>query len=192
MKLNEILLIGGALLTALVLSKGGAVSSILQNASIPLLSNENKIQPKITKVIVTPPQFTQIDITQQLRNISNSELEKNLGPFQKVLSQTQNYISTQEKIINKKYGRGQAGAFLYPSDVKNIQNQYGPITNENTIQYFENNPEIRSQGLTNQYNILIARRNVGKAEEILKRQQGDIDLINEEYQTRFGGLSRYG
>ena len=150
MKLNEILLIGGALLTALVLSKGGAVSSILQNASIPLLSNENKIQPKITKVIVTPPQFTQIDITQQLRNISNSELEKNLGPFQKVLSQTQNYISTQEKIINKKYGRGQAGAFLYPSDVKNIQNQYGPITNENTIQYFENNPEIRSQGLTNQ------------------------------------------
>tara|TARA_R110000823_G_scaffold278542_1_gene396936 strand:- start:213 stop:791 length:579 start_codon:yes stop_codon:yes gene_type:complete len=192
MKLNEILLIGGALLTALVLSKGGAVSSILQNASIPLLSNENKIQPKITKVIVTPPQFTQIDITQQLRNISNSELEKNLGPFQKVLSQTQNYISTQEKIINKKYGRGQAGAFLYPSDVKNIQNQYGPITNENTIQYFENNPEIRSQGLTNQYNILIARRNVGKAEEILKRQQGDIDLINEEYQSRFGGLSRYG
>ena len=192
MKLNDILLIGGALLAALVLSKGGAVSSVLQNASIPLLSNENQNQPKITKVIVTPPQFTQIDITEQLRNISSLELEKNLTPLQNQLSQTQNYISTQEKIINKRYGRGQQGAFLYPSDVDNIQNQYGTITNENTIEYFENNPEIRTSGLRNQYNILIARRNVGKAEEILNRQQAGIDLINEEYQTRFGGLSRYG
>jgi len=192
MKLNEVLLIGGALLAALVLSKGGAVSSVLQNAAIPLLSNENQNQPKITTVIVKPPQFTQIDITEQLRNISSSELEKNLAPLQNQLSQTQKYISGQEKIINKRYDRGQAGAFLYPSDVQNIQNKYGTITNENTIQYFENNPEIRTSGLRNQYNILIARRNVGKAEEILNRQQRDIDLINEEYQTRFGGLSRYG
>ena len=192
MKLNEVLLIGGALLAALVLSKGGAVSSVLQNAAIPLLSNENQNQPKITTVIVKPPQFTQIDITEQLRNISSSELEKNLAPLQNQLSQTQKYISGQEKIINKRYDRGQAGAFLYPSDVQNIQNKYGTITNENTIKYFENKPEIRTSGLRNQYNILIARRNVGKAEEILNRQQRDIDLINEEYQTRFGGLSRYG
>tara|TARA_R110000796_G_scaffold20185_1_gene60308 strand:+ start:684 stop:1262 length:579 start_codon:yes stop_codon:yes gene_type:complete len=192
MKLIEILLISGALLAALVFSKGGAVSSVLQNAAIPLLSNENQIQKEITKVIVTPPQFTQIDITQQLRNISSSELEKNLGPLQNQLSQTQKYISDQEKIINKRYGRGQQGAFLYATDVQNIQNQYGQITNENTIQYFENNPKIQTQGLRNLYEKLIARRNVGKAEEILNRQQGQIDLINEEYQTRFGGLSRYG
>jgi len=192
MKLNEVLLIGSALLAALVLSKGGAVSSVLQNFTVPLLSNENQNQKEITTVIVKPPQFTQIDITQQLRNISSLELEKNLEPFQKVLSQTQKYISDQQKIINKRYGRGQAGAFLYPSDVQNIQNKYGIITDANTIQYYENNPEIQTQGLTNQYNILIARRNVGKATEILNRQQGDIDLINEEYQTRFGGLSRYG
>jgi hypothetical protein len=192
MKLNEVLLIGGALLAALVLSKGRAVSSVLQNATVPLLSNENKIQNEITKIIVTPPQFTQIDITQQLRNISSLELEKNLAPLQDQLIQTQNYISDQEIIINKRYGRGQQGAFLYPSDVQNIQNRYGTITNENTIQYYENNPEIRTQGLFNQYEKLIARRNVGKAEEMITRQQGEIDLINEEYQTRFGGLSRYG
>jgi hypothetical protein len=192
MKLNEVLLIGGALLAALVLSKGRAASSILQNAAVPLLSNENKIQNEITKIIVTPPQFTQIDITQQLRNISSLELEKNLAPLQDQLIQTQNYISDQEIIINKRYGRGQQGAFLYPSDVQNIQNRYGTITNENTIQYYENNPEIRTQGLFNQYEKLIARRNVGKAEEMITRQQGEIDLINEEYQTRFGGLSRYG
>ena len=192
MKINEILLIGGALLATLVLSKGRAASSVLQNAAVPLLSNENKIQNEITKIIVTPPQFTRIDITQQLRNISSSELEKNLGPYQTEINKAENYISDQEKIINKRYGRGQGGAFLYPSDVQNIQNQYGIITDENTIQYYENNPRIRTSGLTEQYNKLIARRNVGKADEFVKRQQGNIDLINEEYQTRFGGLSRYG
>lgn len=212
MKINEILLIGGALLATLVLSKGRAASSILQNVAIPLLSNQNQNEPKITTVIVKPPQFTRIDVTNQLRNISSLELEKNLEPFQKVLSQTQKYISDQEKIINKRYGRGQAGAFLYPSDVQNIQNKYGIITDENTIEYYENliqsesalgfggtftNGKTRqfprlTTGLTNQYNILIAKRNVAKANEMITRQQGEIDLINEEYQTRFGGLSRYG
>ena len=212
MKLNETLLIGGALLAALVLSKGGAVSSVLQNFTVPLLSNENQNQKEITTVIVKPSQFTRIDVTDPLRNISSLELEKNLEPLQNQLIQTQNYISDQEKIINKRYGRGQAGAFLYPSDVQNIQNKYGTITNENTIQYYENLIASESAlgyggqftggssrkfpkltgGLTKQYNILIARRNVAKADEILTRQQGQIDLINEEYQTRFGGLSRYG
>jgi len=212
MKLNETLIIGLALVAALVFSKGGAVSSIFKKSSLPLLPLENQNQSKITSVIVTPPQFTRIDITEQLRNISSLELEKNLTPLQNQLSQTQKYISDQEKIINKRYGRGQAGAFLYPSDVQNIQNKYGTITNENTIQYYENLIASESAlgyggqftggssrkfpkltgGLTKQYNILIARRNVAKADEILTRQQGQIDLINEEYQTRFGGLSRYG
>tara|TARA_R110000803_G_scaffold36767_1_gene79020 strand:+ start:373 stop:981 length:609 start_codon:yes stop_codon:yes gene_type:complete len=202
MKLNEVLLIGGALLAALVFSKGGAVSSVLQNVTLPLLSNENQNQkeittaivrpPQITTVIVKPPQFTRIDVTDLLKNISSSELEKNLAPLQNQLDQTEKYISEQKKIINKTYRRGQAGAFLYPRDVQNIQNKYGIITNENTIQYYENNPQYQTQGLFNQYEKLISRRNVGKADEILKRQQGDIDLINEEYQTRFGSLSRYG
>jgi len=192
MKLNETLLIGGALLAALVLSKGGAVSSVLQNFTVPLLSNENQNQKEITTVIVKPSQFTRIDVTDPLRNISSLELEKNLEPLQNQLSKTQKYISDQEKIINKTYSRGQAGAFLYPTDVQNIQNKYGIITDANTIQYYENNPQYQTQGLFNQYEKLISKRNVEYATEILNRQQGDIDLINKEYQTRFGGLSRYG
>jgi hypothetical protein len=27
---------------------------------------------------------------------------------------------------------------------------------------------------------------------MVQRQQGEIDRLNEEYQTRFGGISRYG
>jgi hypothetical protein len=42
------------------------------------------------------------------------------------------------------------------------------------------------------YNILIAKRNISKAEIYQEKQEAGINLINEEYQTRFGGLSRYG
>ena len=163
MKLNEALLIGGALLAALVLSKGGAVSSVLQNAAIPLLSNQNENQnenqKEITTVIVSPPQFTRIDITEQLRNISSSELEKNLAPLQNQLDETQKYISDQKKIINKKYIRRGNYYLDYLNRVKEIS---------------------------------VATKNVENSEQILIRQQGEIDLLNEEYQTRFGGLSRYG
>jgi len=163
MKLNEIFLIGGALLAALVFSKGGAVSSVLQNAAIPLLSNQNENQnenqKEITTVIVSPPQFTRIDITEQLRNISSSELEKNLAPLQNQLDETQKYISDQKKIINKKYIRRGNYYLDYLNRVKEIS---------------------------------VATKNVENSEQILIRQQGEIDLLNEEYQTRFGGLSRYG
>jgi hypothetical protein len=37
-----------------------------------------------------------------------------------------------------------------------------------------------------------AQGNIAKASEFAIRQQGEIDRLNEEYQTRFGGLSRYG
>jgi hypothetical protein len=43
-----------------------------------------------------------------------------------------------------------------------------------------------------QSNIGILETNIGKANEYAKRQQSDIDNLNEEYQTRFGSLSRYG
>ena len=38
----------------------------------------------------------------------------------------------------------------------------------------------------------IAQGNIAKASEMVQRQQGEIDRLNEEYQTRFGSLSRYG
>ena len=37
-----------------------------------------------------------------------------------------------------------------------------------------------------------AQQNIAKANELLFRQQGEIDRLQEEYQTRYGNLSRYG
>jgi|TARA_R110000824_G_scaffold294943_2_gene483319 hypothetical protein len=193
MKLNEVLLIGGALLAALVLSKGGSVSSIFKKSSVPLLPLENQNQSKITSVIVTPPQFTRIDITDQLRNISSLELEKNIAPYQTAISTTQDYISQQYKKANPVYSRGQTGAFVYTDDIQNVINKYGKVTDDNLIAYYENFAKTQPLNFrANMYNILIAKRNISKAEIYQERQQESINILEEEYQTRFGGLSRYG
>ena len=193
MKFNETLLIGLALVAALVFSKGGAASSIFKKSSIPLLPLENQNQSKITSVIITPPQFTRIDITDQLRNISSLELEKNIGPYQTAISNTQDYISQQRKIQNPVYSKGQHGAFVYTDDIQNILNKYGKVSDDNLIAYYEN--FAKTQPLRHRekmYNILIAKRNISKAEIYQERQQESINILEEEYQTRFGGLSRYG
>ena len=192
MKLNEVLLIGGALLAALVLSKGRAVSSVLQNVAVPLLSNENQIQNEITKIIVTPPQYTRIDITEQLRNISSLELEKNLTPLQNQINETRNYISSQQK-------------YMPPNNFSEIAPPNW--TGINLLEKFDRDsdpnrslfPDFRLLYTQENRNIIAQQAqyeniqsNIGKAKEYATRQQGEIDLLNEEYQTRFGGLSRYG
>ena len=193
MKLNETLLIGLALVAALVFSKGGSVSSIFKKSAIPLLPNQNQNQSKITSVVVTPPKFTQIDITDQLRNISSLELEKNIAPYQTAISNTEDYISQQYKIANPVRNRNVHGAFVYTDDIQKIKNQYGKVTDDNLIAYYENFAKTQPLKFReNMYNILIAKRNISKAEIYQERQQESINILEEEYQTRFGGLSRYG
>ena len=192
MKINEILLIGGALLATLVLSKGRAASSVLQNVTLPLLSDQNQNQKEITTVIVKPPQFTRIDITEQLRNISSLELEKNLTPLQNQINETRNYISSQQK-------------YMPPNNFSEIAPPNW--TGINLLEKFDRDsdpnrslfPDFRLLYTQENRNIIAqqaqyenTQSNIGKAKEYATRQQGKIDLLIEEYQTRFGGLSRYG
>ena len=73
------------------------------------------------------------------------------------------------------------------------------LSNKSTISGRSVFPDFKLLLTQNNRNILqtqaqyeIAQENIGKANEIITRQQGEIDMLNEEYQTRFGGLSRYG
>jgi len=203
MKINETLIFG-ALLAALVLFKSRAASSVLQNFTVPLLSNENQIKEEITTVIVKPPQFTRIDVTDQLRNISNLELQNNLEPLQNQINEAEKYILTQQKFKPSKQFENISpdnipatnlinkfdGMFKYYSQV---------LSNKSTISGRSVFPDFKLLLTQNNRNILqtqaqyeIAQENIGKANEIITRQQGEIDMLNEEYQTRFGGLSRYG
>ena len=199
MKLNEVLVIAGSLLAALVLSKGGSVSSIFKKSSVPFMPLENKTISFIENLpqLETFKQFFPVKETNvQLKNIINIEKKENIqrtGYLQNELDQTQKYISDQYKIANPVYSRGQNPAFVYTDDIQNIKNQYGKVTDENLIQYYENFSKTQPLNFReNMYNILIAKRNISKAEIYQEKQQAGINLINEEYQTRFGGLSRYG
>lgn len=240
MKLNEALLIGGALLATLVLSKGGAASSNVKafsgKSAIPVLPIEDKTPIFQTPQIETFLQkiklpdleifkqfFPVTDTNIQLKQIVNIEEEKKdqrVSYLQDELDQTRTYITKEQGIAQvdqynqdlpyRKYNTKMA--YMYKSDKQRIENQYGEITDNTIIQYYEDLVESESAlgyggsvtggkfrkfpkvtaALTNLYNTKIAKRNITKAEVYEDKQQQAINLIEEEYQTRFGGLSRYG
>ena len=225
MKLNEALLIGGALLAALVLSKGGAASSNVKafsgKSAIPVLPIEDKtpmfqipkIQTFLQKIKLPDlkifPQFFPVTNTNvqlnQVLDIEKEEKDQRVSYLQDELDQTRSYITTQRLIGDiDQYGKelplkryGNTG-FLYKSDQQNISNITGKklydYTDKDVINYYENfvKSENVTSGLTGQYTKLIARRNVSIGELYADKQQEGINLVEQEYQTRFGGLSRYG
>ena len=231
MKLNEALIIGGSLLAALVLFKGGAASSyntqFSGKSAVPVLPIENKTENqkiKLPTLEIFKQFFPVTDTNVQLKQIVNIEEEKKdqrVSYLQDELDQTRAYITTQE-IIDSALGRGgnprsrNPSAYLYKSDKQNISNitgkKYGDYTGDDIINYYEDLVESESAlgyggsvtggkfrkyplitpALTGYYKKVIAQRNITKAEVYADRQQQGINLVEEEYQTRFGGLSRYG
>ena len=211
MKLNEVLIIAGSLLAALVLSKGGSVSSIFKKPSVSVLplenSNQNKIfdfgetffnyETKIKTVIVKPPEFTKVDITDQLRNVSNYELQQNITPYQTEINKAENYITNQ----NNPYSENPDFSKIAPKNWNGISllrkfdrdsDPYRSLFPDFKLLYTQENRDIIADQARFENAENVINTNIGKANEFVKRQQGEIDLINEEYQTRFGGLSRYG
>ena len=228
MKINEALIIGGSLLAALVLFKGGAASSnnkqFSGKSSVPVLPIENKgpsfqipqiqtffqipqIQTFLQKIrIPSIPTFEQFfpvtDTNVQLKQIANIEKEKKdqrISYLQNELDQTREYIDQQQPRSLKYTGRYNPYPTNLESDtIQFIQYSTGrkSITDQDIVNYYEefaNNPFHKSYaGLTNYYDYIISTRNITKAEVYADRQQEGINLIEKEYQTRFGGLSRYG
>ena len=135
-----------------------------------------------------------LGIAQSILDLERSTADVKISQIQTELDKTQGYIGSQQKIgasagfaslapkgewqkqagaLLRKFSTAQAGGSLFP-DFKLIANQ-------------ENYGIVQQQA---QYEI--AQGNIAKASEMVQRQQGEIDRLNEEYQTRFGSLSRYG
>ena len=244
MKINEALIIGGSLLAALVLFKGGATSSnntqFSGKSAVPVLPIENKapsfqipqIQTFLQKIripsIPTFDQFFPVTNTNvQLKQIVNIEEEKKderISYLQDELDQTRAYITTEQQTAQvdqygvalpyNKYNKNKY--YLYDSDKQRISKltgkERGDYTGDDIINYYEDLVESESAlgyggsvtgkrfrkfpkisaALTNYYNVEIAKRNITKAEVYADQQQQGINLVEEEYQTRFGGLSQYG
>ena len=202
MKSNEIFIIGGAILAAILLFKGQASSST--SGSVPFISPflgmlgkaETKAIQTLGSNIETLQSVKQsnLGIAQNILDQERSLADVKISQQQTELDKTQGYIGSQQKIgasagfaslapkgewqkqagaLLRKFSTAQAGGSLFP-DFKLIANQ-------------ENYGIVQQQA---QYEI--AQGNIAKASEMVQRQQGEIDRLNEEYQTRFGSLSRYG
>ena len=219
MKLNEVLLIAGSLLAALVLSKGGSVSSIFKKSSVPFMPLENKTISFIENFpqLETFKQFFPVKETNvQLKNIMNIEKKENMQRntyLQNEMDKVQQYIGSQKSEIGNyqnQLGKSRLDQFdkIAPSNWGGINllrkfDKYGDpnrsLFPDFRLLYTQQNRNIilqqanyENQQNNIQSNIGILETNIGKANEYAKRQQSDIDNLNEEYQTRFGSLSRYG
>lgn len=229
-KLNEALLVGGSLLVALVLSKGGdfiknfsmpqnSVNSIIGSIPEPTILPEIQVyqqQKAIVDIPTLPTYGKQFDFTgnQILENILDQEKssrDSKIAAIQTELDKTNEFIAsqnefTQPEIYNKYFAMTSGKkAILYRSDQKNIINTYGEVTDENIIKYVDKlledprnrNPTSQKfpvipQGLSNYYNSIIEKQNRAKAQQFADKQEAEISNILNEYETRFGGLSRYG
>ena len=229
-KLNEALIIGGSLLVALVLSKGGdfiknfsmpqnsangLASSIAEPIEMPQVEIDQTPKP-IVDIPSLPTYGKQFDFTgnQILSNILDQEKsirDTKVAAIQTELDKTNEFIAsqnefTQPEIYNKYFSMTSGKkAILYRSAQKNIINTYGEVTDENIIKYVDKlledprnrNPTSQKfpvipQGLSNLYNSIIEKQNRAKAQQFADTQQAEISNILNEYETRFGGLSRYG
>ena len=202
MKSNEIFIIGGAILAAILLFKGQATSSV--SGSIPFINPFSNLLSKAEAQAIN--QFgsnietlqsvkeSNLGIAQSILDLERNRADVRISQQQTELDRTQSYIGSQQKI-----GASAGFANLAPKgEWQNAaQALLSWITNTNFGQSVF--PDFRLIANQQNYGIIqqqaqyeIAQGNIGKANEMVQRQQGEIDRLNEEYQTRFGSLSRYG
>ena len=211
-KLNETLLVGISLLAALVLSKG--------RGSAPSLSNIPFIDPFTSLLGKAQAQAIEKQETNigTLENIRQSNLgiakdildyEKNISDikiqqYQTELDKTQSFISQEQKIQPSNWWsklgfKGAAQNYLnkFDKEFAFFQERWtgekGSLSQKSLFPdlYVPFNQSTRA-GFAQQARYESAQENIAKANELIFRQQGEIDRLQEEYQTRYGNLSRYG
>ena len=208
-KLNEALLVGISLLAALVLSKGRGSMPSLSNISFidPFTSLLGKAQAQAIEKqesnIGTLENIRQSnlgiaqDILDYEKNISNVKINQ----LQTELDKTQSFISQQQKIPRgSTFGINTTGKSLlnkFDSEFKYYSRVWtgekGPLSGVSLFPdiYIPLNQSTRAS-FAQQAAYETAQQNIAKANELVFRQEGEIDRLQEEYQTRYGNLSRYG
>ena len=137
------------------------------------------------------------DILDYERNISDVKIFQ----VQTELDKTQSFISQQQKIgVGNLFGLSGTGkqllnkfdsSFNYYSRV--WTGEKGPLSGVSLFpdRYIPLNQATRA-AFAQQAAYETAQQNIEKSNQFAIRQQGEIDRLQEEYQTRFGGISRYG
>ena len=208
-KFNEALIVGIGLLAALVFSKGSSI--------LPRTSNIPFIDPyslQLGEAQVKAIEKGQSNI-ETLQNVKSSNLEiaeeilgyergianTQIDYLQNELSKTQSFISQQQKVpAGSTFGLSGTGkqlldkfnsSFNYYSRV--WTGEKGPLETVSIFpdRYIPLNESTRA-AFAQQAAYETAQESIKEANQLIFRQQTEIDRLEEEYQTRFGGLSRYG
>ena len=202
MKNNELLIIGGALLAAIFLFKGKAASST--SGSIPFISPFldmlGKAEAKALDTLGSNIQTLQsvkesnLGIAQSILDQERSLADVRISQQQTELDKTQGYIGSQQKFAASGAFANIAPKGEWQNAAQALLRKFSGVSQGNSLF-----PDFRLIANQENYGIVqqqaqfeIAQENIGKATEMVLRQQGEIDRLNEEYQTRFGGISRYG
>jgi len=202
MKRNEIFIIGGAILAAILLFKGQATSSV--SGSIPFVNPFSNLLGKAEAQAIN--QFgsnietlqsvkqSNLGIAQSILDLERSTADVKISQVQTELDKVQGYIGQQQKFAA-------SGAFASLAPKGNWQNAARSLLGKFSQAPRGGSlfPDFRLISNQENYGIVAqqarfetAQENIGKASSFAIRQQGEIDRLNKEYQTRFGGLSRYG
>ena len=203
-RFNEALLVGISLLAALVLSKGrGSVSSL---SNIPFISPFTDLLGKAQAQAIEK-QETNIgtlenirqsnlgiaqDILNYEKNISNvkiNQLQTELDKTQSFISQEQRFLPVGSRSSTPVRSAVYEDRFAWQfSNFKNLP--LDSILTNNILKIRQTDLDKKLMAQQSQYET--AQQNIAKANELVFRQQGEIDRLQEEYQTRYGNLSRYG
>jgi len=208
MKLNEILLIGGALIAALVLSKGRGLSSSI--AELPFINPftslldqaQTEAVQKLNTNIGTLESVRQsnLGIAKSILDYERGLKDVNISQIGTELDKTQSFISQQQKVKSGLSLGGFTGAQLL-SKFNTSFNYYSQRwTGEkgalSGVSIFPDRnlflTEANRAAIQQQAKYEEAQQNIKTANALVVRQSGEIDRLQEEYQTRFGSLSRYG
>ena len=202
MKNNELLIIGGALLAAIFLFKGKAASSTSGSIPFisPFLSMLGKAEAKALDTLGSNIQTLQsvkesnLGIAQSILDQERSLADVRISQQQTELDKTQGYIGSQQKFAASGAFANIAPKGEWQNAAQALLRKFSGVSQGNSLF-----PDFRLIANQENYGIVqqqaqfeIAQENIGKATEMVLRQQGEIDRLNEEYQTRFGGISRYG
>ena len=204
-KFNETLLLGISLLAALVLSKGSSILPRTESISFinPYTSQLSEAQAQAIQKGESNIETLQSikesnlgiaqDILDYERNIANTKIDY----LQTELSKTQSFISQQQKNIktstgltkDQSYWINQLGGLKnYAESIFRGMAQTQNIGGRNVrdLRYLD------SVALRQNYINLISEERINEANQLIFRQQNEIDRLQEEYRTRYGNLSRYG
>ena len=208
-KFNETLIVGISLLAALVFSKGS--SFLPRTSNIPFIdpyslqlgeAQVNAIEKGQSNIeTLQNVKSSNLEIAEEIlgyeRGIANTQIDY----LQNELSKTQSFISQQQKVpAGSTFGLGASGKSLlakFDSEFsyysKAWTGEKGPLSQKSLFPdiYVPFSQSTRA-AFAQQAAYETAQQNITKANELVFRQQGEIDRLEEEYQTRFGGLSRYG